>query len=621
MNNKNNKNNKKNVYWLTSIILSILIIFYFMYISNSSKPEEKDYTEFVEELEKGEVHEVLINLRESNFLYALKTEEIKKYEKKIKEEKKKEKEKKEEVGTVKEIDKIKAQNLVYFKTSNPRTDDFKKILLESNVKVKDITSNSSGFTFLSFLQILVFGLLVYILLKSMNVGNMIIKSTDKKETKKLSFNDIAGNEEAKEEMHYLVDFLKNKEKYINNGAKLPKGCIFYGPPGTGKTMLAKVVADEADVPFFFASGSDFVEKYVGVGASRVRKLFKEAKKNAPAIVFIDEIDAIGGQRGMDGNSEKEQTINALLTELDGFEGDEGVIIIAATNRLDMLDTALIRPGRFDKHIAIGLPEEKDRKKILEVYCRNKKIHPDVDFSTLAKTTVGLAGADLEAIMNEAAIMSTINNHEKIMQEDVDNAFYKMIMKSSPVKNQKDRKLKELEIVAWHEAGHALLAKAFTSNAVPKVTIVSSTNGAGGVTFVIPTNNTLVSKEELEGNIITLYGGRVAEYLLHNKNSNKVTTGASQDIRQANKSIKHYINDYGMSESFGMLSPSDFDSVAILDEAKKLSHQFYQEALTYLEKNRDLLEATAHLLLEKETITEQELDDIISSHKKEYEEQN
>lgn len=420
------------------------------------------------------------------------------------------------------------------------------------------------------------------------------------------FKDIAGNESVRNDINFMVDFLKSPSRYREMGARMPKGIIFYGPPGTGKTLYAKAIAGEAGVPFFSVSGSDFVEMYVGVGAKRVRELFAEARKKTPSIVFIDEIDAVGKKRGLDNNTEKDQTINALLTELDGFSTEEGIIVIGATNRIDMLDDALIRPGRFDKHIAIPLPEYKDRLKILEIHGKNKRFDESVNFEDLAKLTIGFSGAGLESLLNESAILATSRGKNQIDFEDIDDAYYKVVMKGDK-KSTKDTHADQLKLVAWHEAGHALVAKLLTKKSIPKITIVPSTSGAGGVTFIIPEKAGLHTKMDLLNDIKISYGGRIAEYLLMG-DYDLTTTGASQDIKHATNLIVGMIKEFGMTEEFGMLYLEDhFSKGSIIQEAKAISKKLYAETEELLTTYREKLADLAALLIERETIGEEELD--------------
>lgn len=506
-----------------------------------------------------------------------------------------------------------------YSTDNPRTEDFKKNLLEADVEVKEITVGNGTIFFLNLLQtafsVTAFVFAFRFISKSMTNSTKLKTNVTNAERPKADFSLIAGQEEAKDEMEFLVDFLKEPNKYKDSGATLPKGVVLYGPPGTGKTMLAKAIAGETNVPFFSANGSDFIEMYAGVGAKRVRELFAEARKSAPSIIFIDEIDSVGGKRTeLSNNNEARQTINALLNEMDGFTGEEGIIVIAATNRPEDLDSALVRPGRFDKHIAISLPDKDDRKKILEVHTRNKKLAEDVCLDEWAKLTIGFAGADLQTLMNESAIVSVTNGRNEITYDDIDEAYYKHVMKGHKKKNQASRGEEELEVVAWHEAGHALIAKRVQNSEVSKVSILSSTSGAGGVTFITPNDNPLPSKTYMKNRIKTLYAGRAAEYILLGDNDS-VTAGASSDIQEATKIIRAMINDYGMSESYGMLNPSILSNNGtqqqlFLKEASDLSNRLYDETVEFLQENKEALQGIAEALLVKETLTEDELDRIL-----------
>jgi cell division protease FtsH len=506
----------------------------------------------------------------------------------------------------------------HYRVSNPRTDNFKEFLLKNDIGVEDVTPSSYDDTngipiILAFL--IVGGIFVFLLKKPSAQGigaSSKVKSINVAVNKpSVCFNDIAGYETTKRDVQYLIDFLKNPEKYKMIGARMPKGIIFYGPPGTGKTLCAKAIAGEAGVPFFYASGSDFVEMYVGVGAKRVRELFEQAKKSAPCIVFIDEIDGVGKKRGHDNNGEIDQTINALLTELDGFTPNEGVIVVGATNRLDILDDALIRPGRFDRHIAIPLPDLKERIAILNLTAKNLKLSSEVDLEKVAKETIGFSGAGLDTLLNESAILAVINNRDEITYQDIDDALFKVIMKGDK-KSLEDVKEDQIRLVAWHEAGHALTAKLLSKKTVSKITIVPSTSGAGGVTFISPEEAFLYSQQDLINEIKICYGGRIAEYLLSGKEE-LTTTGASEDIKQATRILISMIRELGMTEEVGLLNIQEFQGVIetqVLELAKIMSKRFYTEALSLLNEKRSTLEQIALRLIEKETIEEPELDEII-----------
>lgn len=442
-------------------------------------------------------------------------------------------------------------------------------------------------------------------------------------TSKIRFDDVAGTEEEKEELKEIVEFLKNPKKFTALGARIPKGVLLVGRPGTGKTLLAKAVAGEANVPFISISGSDFVEMFVGVGASRVRDLFEQAKKNKPCIVFIDEIDAVGRQRGAGlggGNDEREQTLNQLLVEMDGFESNEGIIVLAATNRSDVLDPALMRPGRFDRQIYVNVPDVKGREGILRVHAKNKPIDESVDFKTLARITVGFTGADIENMLNEAAILAARENRPKIIMSDITEGINKVTMgpqKKSRLITEKDRK-----ITAYHESGHALLAKLLPNcDEVQEVSIIPRGH-AGGYTMTRPENdNSYYSYNFLMDDIAMCMGGRIAEELIFKD----ITSGASADINQATKIAHAMVYDYGMSKRLGFISLGSDQQVFIGrdyqqkrdfseklaseadDEIREILDYNYKRAKKLLQDNLPLLENMAKLLLERETINKDEID--------------
>ena len=454
--------------------------------------------------------------------------------------------------------------------------------------------------------------------KLMNFG----KSRAKKDVKTgITFNDVAGLVEEKEELAEVVDFLKDPGKYTSMGARIPKGILLVGPPGTGKTLLAKAIAGEADVPFFSISGSDFVEMFVGVGASRVRDLFADAKINAPCMVFIDEIDAVARRRGAGlggGHDEREQTLNQLLVEMDGFGTNEGIIVMAATNRVDILDPAIMRPGRFDRKCAVGRPDVKGREDILKVHTRNKPLGDDVDLHKIARTTAGFSGADLENLMNEAAINATRQDRKYIRKEDIDKAFVKV-----GIGTEKKSRLvpeKERRITAYHEAGHAILFHVLPEmGPVYAVSIIPTGVGAAGYTMPLPENdNVFNTREKMLQEIQVDFGGRIAEELIFED----VTTGASQDIRQASKTARDMVVRYGFSEKVGMINyeTAEDDQVfvgrdigheahysesvkSLIDaEVKRIIDECYEKARKIIEDHMDILHKTAELLLEKEKIT-------------------
>ena len=460
--------------------------------------------------------------------------------------------------------------------------------------------------------------------KAMNFGKSRAKMSTKNEIK-VTFRDVAGLREEKEELEEIVDFLKDPKKYIQVGARIPKGVLLEGPPGTGKTLLAKAVAGEAGVPFFSISGSDFVEMFVGVGASRVRDLFQDAKKNAPCIIFIDEIDAVASRRGSGlggGHDEREQTLNQLLVEMDGFGVNEGIIVMAATNRKDILDPAILRPGRFDRDVIVGRPDVGGREEILKVHARNKPLGDDVDLKQIAQTTAGFSGADLENLLNEAAILAAKENRVYIQQSDIRHAFVKVGI--GPEKKSRIVSEKERRITAYHEAGHAILFHLLPDvGPVYSVSIIP-TGGAGGYTMPLPEKDDMFNtKGHMLQEITVSLGGRVAEEEIFDD----ITTGASQDIKQATAIAKSMITKFGMSERLGLINyDNDSDEVfigrdfghtsrgygekvagTIDEEVKRIIDECYLKARTLIQEYHPVLEKCAQLLLEKEKITRSEFE--------------
>ena len=465
--------------------------------------------------------------------------------------------------------------------------------------------------------------------KTMTFGKSRARMINTAEKNKITFDDVAGVDEEKEELQEIVDFLKNPKKYTDMGARIPKGVLLVGQPGTGKTLLAKAVAGEAGVPFFIISGSDFVEMFVGVGASRVRDLFEQAKKNAPCIIFIDEIDAVGRQRGAGlggGHDEREQTLNQLLVEMDGFSANEGVIVLAATNRPDVLDKALLRAGRFDRQIVVGAPDVKAREQILEVHSKKKRLAADVDLRIIAKNTSGFAGADLENVLNEAALLTARRNKTEIGMQEIEDAMVKVTM--GPEKKTKVRNEHEKKLVAYHEAGHAVVSKFLpTVDPVHEISIVPR-GMAGGYTMYRPTEDkSFMSKTAMEEQIISLLGGRVAEALI----LNDISTGASNDIERATQIARSMVTIYGMSDKLGTIM---FDqnqgevflgrdlahtknyseqTAALIDaEVKRIVDTAYKMAKEILSANIDKLHIVAGILLEKEKIDGDEFDRVFNA---------
>ena len=491
--------------------------------------------------------------------------------------------------------------------------------------------------FITILQLLSpFGLLIIVLIfwfltmnsssqgnsKTLSFGKSKARMMTSADKNKVTFVDVAGVDEEKEELQEIVEFLKSPKKFTDMGARIPKGVLLVGAPGTGKTLLAKAVAGEAGVPFFIISGSDFVEMFVGVGASRVRDLFDQAKKNAPCIVFIDEIDAVGRQRGAGlggGHDEREQTLNQLLVEMDGFAANEGVIVLAATNRPDILDKALLRPGRFDRQIVVSSPDVGAREQILEVHARKKKLAEDVDLKTIAKNTSGFSGADLENVLNEAALLAARRNLKEIGMAEIEDAMVKVTM--GPEKKTRVRSEKEKKLVAYHEAGHAVVSKFLpTQDDVHQISIIPR-GMAGGYTMYRPSEDkSFMSKSEMEETIVSLLGGRVAESLI----LNDISTGASNDIERASKIARDMVSKYGMSDVVGAImfgagqeevflgrdlaqskNYSEQTAAVIDAETKKIIDKAYKRAEDILREHIDKLHVVAGILLEKEKIDGEE----------------
>lgn len=495
-----------------------------------------------------------------------------------------------------------------YSTENPKYEDFKKDMLEKGIEVKEIGGLSNYETpIMIIVQLAMYGVFFGLLFKTSGIGAGLSDRKEKDAKSDVKFSDVAGLEEVKEDLMTVVDFLKNPDEYKEAGAEIPKGVLLYGPPGTGKTLLAKAVAGEAGVKFKAVSGSDFDEKYVGVGASKMRKLFDDAKNNAPCIIFIDEIDSMGGRRHSKQNSYDRQTLNTLLSEMDGFDGSGGVVVIAATNRIEDLDPALTRPGRFDNHFAVNLPATaKERKIIINLYAGNKKFADDVDMESFAKETMGSSPATIKTVLNEAAIIATRKNKGIITREILDEAWMKQLMEGHLKKNgEKDN----VELVAWHEAGHAL-AGLLMGQDLTKASIIPSTSGAGGATFITPRKLGLFTVKELREQVVMLYSGRNAEAILAERNGEVmgVTTGASNDIEKATGIIKKMITEYGMNENFGLLNLEELEIKpdVIAREAVSLSKELSSESYKLMMDNANTLKKIAEALIEKETLTGEEI---------------
>ena len=579
LNNNDNNDKKKNKKIKTAAIISGVLIT-FLLITNvlsffgKEKENEKQYTDFWAQVEAGQVETVQYDSYSDYLLYTVKDDKTE------------------------------------YKTDNPKASTFKRELLEKGIKVEEVEFSSGFMSYLSNILLLVvqYGLMMgmfLIIFKKMNGGdeNMQIETCSTN-----TFKDVAGLDEIKESMMTTVDMLKHPEKYAAAGARISKGVLLYGPPGTGKTLLAKAIAGEAGTNFLAVNGADFEHKYVGVGADKVRKIFERAKKLAPCIIFIDELDAVGCKRTDSDKSFERQTLNQLLSCMDGFSASDGVFVFAATNNIESLDSALLRPGRFDSRYAVGIPDTaKDRAAIIELYLKNKKIDETVSIESLAKQTLGCSPAMIEAVINEAAIES-VKNGGIINQTNIDEAFYRQLMDGHKRKTS-DRDEQEIKTVAWHEAGHALVGY-FTNEEVTKISIVPTTSGAGGVTIFNQKKLGLYSKEELENHVKTLYAGRNAEILLNGETG--VTTGASNDIKEATKCIKGMVDAYGMSD-YGPLDLTQFNisSEELFKEYTKISAKLAKDSMEILKKHQDLLQKLAQTLIEKETVGEDELKQIFS----------
>ena len=512
--------------------------------------------------------------------------------------------------------------------------------IENKTLVVTYPAESSVYAWISLLSpffiIIIIGVIWSIMMKNasggggaMNFGKIKAKALTP-DSKKVTFADVAGVDEEKEELTEIVEFLKNPKKYTELGARIPKGVLLVGPPGTGKTLLAKAVAGEANAPFFSISGSDFVEMFVGVGASRVRDLFEQAKKNQPSIIFIDEIDAVGRHRGAGlggGHDEREQTLNQLLVEMDGFGVNEGTIVLAATNRADILDPALMRPGRFDRQVYVGYPDKKGRLEILKVHAKNKPLGSDVDLSVVAKTTYGFTGADLENLLNEAALLAARENKTEINQAHLDDAMLKVVM--GPEKKSREMQEKDKKQTAFHEAGHAIMAKCLeTQDKVHQVSIIPR-GRAGGFTMSLPDQDkAYVSKKEMFEDIVSLMGGRVAEEMIFGE----INTGASSDIERATKIATDMVTKYGMSEKLGSRTfgsngevfigrdyghtqeYSDATAALIDSEVNRIITEAYDKCRELMEEHKDKLYTVAEALIEKEVLTGAEFEDVYEGKK-------
>ena len=613
----NIKRNKRNISFMPYILLAVVIVCSYLFLNTlGTKVNTLNYTELVSQINDGNVTEIAVTPRSASGVYVI-TGKLSNYSK----------------GET-------------FSVTVPYTDTVISSLYETaeskNLKVETNT-NPDNATWLNILinvvPIVIFGVLIYVMFIKLgnngkgtfDFGKSKAKLAEEGNTHK-TFKDVAGLKEEKEEVQELIDFLKNPKKFTKMGARIPKGVLLVGPPGTGKTLLAKAIAGEAKVPFFFISGSDFVELFVGVGASRVRDMFKQAKQTAPCLIFIDEIDAVGRQRGTGlggGHDEREQTLNQLLAEMDGFGENEGIIILAATNRPDVLDPALLRPGRFDRQVTVNNPDVSEREEILKVHAKNKILDETVNLKNLAERTPGYSGADLENLLNEAALLAVRRNKNAISMEEIDEASDRVLM--GPAKTSKKVTDYEKRIVAYHEAGHAVSGIVLPNGEeVHKITIIPR-GMAGGYTQMLPKEErTLVyTKKELEEQIITLLSGRASEETY----MNEISTGASDDLKRATKIARSMVTEYCMS-SLGPMQyehrsesvflgrdynkTKDFsDQVALQidQEVKKIIDSCYDKAKDIVSKEKKLIDVLAQTLITKETLTKEEIEKIVSENSK------
>ena len=573
------------------VVFSVAIVYvFFQQYNTKSQITEIPYQEFMKKVEAGEVQQVFLNDQPEL--------------------------------------KGKFTNGEGFVTDNPRNSQLKEILLLKSIEVKEVNEQYTTSQIISFILLIsVFGVLAVFL--SRHSSKQTSKEYDKMSAveyssnndKKISFVNVAGNQEAKDNLMEMVDFLKNPEKYEKYGARMPKGVILYGPPGTGKTLMAKALASEAGVDFMAVSGSDFVQIYAGVGAARIRSMFKKAKEKGKCVIFIDEIDAMGKKRdrgGMGGSDESDRTLNALLTEMSGFKGSEGIIVLAATNRLDTLDEALLRAGRFDRQIEVGLPDLNARKQILTLYCKDRPVAETIDINALAHQTVFFSGAKLENLMNEAAIFAAREDATVITQQHIDKAFY-VVIAGEEKKDRSNIQDLDRSITAYHEAGHAVVTKLLCpSNRVTKVTIIPSTKGFGGFSMNIPADKMYQTKLDMLNNIKVALAGRIVEDIMFG--SDNITTGASNDIQRSTEILVAMIKRFGMNEKIGMIN---YDVLLghqgtdqrLIDICNEQMSKMFDETKELIEKHMDLVKEVAEKLLSQETINENEINHIYDEYLK------
>ena len=596
-NQKNNEQKKKKQYILAGVLVALVIILAFLtyfLLTNGDKEDENElaYTELIQEINAGNVEKIEMTVGSTTLKVKLKDVE-------------------EEKSTI--VPSTQAFTEFIQQKVDEGHDEFELIQKPTNVLV---SIGSALFTLLPTILLVILIVLFFKMQGLGDKGKVYDSETTKSKTK---FDDVAGLEEEKSEMIEIVDFLKNPERFNKMGAKIPRGVLLCGQPGTGKTLIAKAIAGEANVPFISMSGSEFIEMFAGLGASRVRKLFEKAKKIAPCIIFIDEIDAIGSRRNTSGGAESEnnQTLNQLLVEMDGFDTEETIIVLAATNRPEMLDKALLRPGRFDRRITIGLPDMRGREAILKIHAKDKQFANDVNLKSIAEDTAGFTGADLANILNEAAIIATINEHDAITNKDIEDAVKKVTVgleKQSRVISEKDKKL-----TAYHEAGHAIVSSRLeTQKGIKEVSIIPRGVAGGYTMYKSDEDKCYISKTEMEEKMVALMGGRAAEKIV----LNDISTGASNDIEVATNIAKNMITKYGMSETLGPISINTDDDPyelqllgekfgdAIGAEVKILLDNAYETAQKLIRENMDKLDKVAGALLEREVISADEFQELI-----------
>ncbi len=596
-NQKNNEQKKKKQYILAGVLVALVIILAFLtyfLLTNGDKEDENElaYTELIQEINAGNVEKIEMTVGSTTLKVKLKDVE-------------------EEKSTI--VPSTQAFTEFIQQKVDEGNDEFELIQKPTNVLV---SIGSALFTLLPTILLVILIVLFFKMQGLGDKGKVYDSETTKSKTK---FDDVAGLEEEKSEMIEIVDFLKNPERFNKMGAKIPRGVLLCGQPGTGKTLIAKAIAGEANVPFISMSGSEFIEMFAGLGASRVRKLFEKAKKIAPCIIFIDEIDAIGSRRNTSGGAESEnnQTLNQLLVEMDGFDTEETIIVLAATNRPEMLDKALLRPGRFDRRITIGLPDMRGREAILKIHAKDKQFANDVNLKSIAEDTAGFTGADLANILNEAAIIATINEHDAITNKDIEDAVKKVTVgleKQSRVISEKDKKL-----TAYHEAGHAIVSSRLeTQKGIKEVSIIPRGVAGGYTMYKSDEDKCYISKTEMEEKMVALMGGRAAEKIV----LNDISTGASNDIEVATNIAKNMITKYGMSETLGPISINTDDDPyelqllgekfgdAIGAEVKILLDNAYETAQKLIRENMDKLDKVAGALLEREVISAEEFQELI-----------